>query len=196
MAHHVYSTEALVLRASPTRESDLYLSLFARDIGFIRAMARSGREERSKMRYHLQDYSHSQISLVRGKELWRVTSANLLHNFYDIAIERQKLEVIVRVTSLLKRLLQGEGSNVPLFESCTRGFLYLIQDAKESETIRNTEYVIVLRILAHLGYIGSHKTLDVIAGSDRIDTDILDLVGEFRTDVADHINRAIAESQL
>jgi recombinational DNA repair protein (RecF pathway) len=90
----------------------------------------------SKLRYNLEDYSFGTFSLVRGREVWRLTGA-----------EKQELPeklslVRARVLNLVKRLVQGEEKNEKLFNTL------LAVTGKEM-----SEPTILSQILDALGYL-------------------------------------------
>src|SRR3989344_8971745 len=108
--HHIYTTQAFVIHSSPYGESCKFLLLFTKDFGMIGAVAQGIRLIKSKLRYHIQDYSFSNISIVRGKEVWRLTGAHGLE-------EKVQPQIIhIKILKLLKRLLHGEEKNEKLFE--------------------------------------------------------------------------------
>ena len=153
MAHHIYTSDAFVLESQPSGEADRFFTLFTRELGLIRANAKGVRLQKSKLRYSLQDFSRSSISFVRGKELWRITSARIEHNLYhthqsDIRV----LHVIANVLSLIKRLVVGEQKDELLFQILVEAFSFL--EAREwNEELTLFEIIIVLRILDRLGYL-------------------------------------------
>ena len=74
MSHTLYSTECIVLGSVDSGEANRYISLFTRE-WVLCAVARSVREEKSKLRYCLQSFSFTDATLVRGREVWRITGA-------------------------------------------------------------------------------------------------------------------------
>ena len=75
MLHHIYHTEGFVLSGQSVGEANKYFRIFTKDFGMVGAMAQGIRLLQSKLRYSLQDYSYSKISLVRGKQVWRIVGA-------------------------------------------------------------------------------------------------------------------------
>jgi len=73
--HQIHTTAGFIIFSRPYGEADKLISIFTRDFGLVTATARGIRLEKSKLRYHAQDYSLGVFSLVRGKEFWRLTSA-------------------------------------------------------------------------------------------------------------------------
>ena len=81
--HHIYTTEAFVIHSAPQGEAGKFLLLFTKDFGMIGVMAQGIRLIKSKLRHHVQDYSYCMVSIVRGKEVWRLTGASEIKN-YDL----------------------------------------------------------------------------------------------------------------
>ena len=68
-------TEAIVLRHSDMGEADRLLTLFSRDAGIIRAVAKGVRRIHSKKAGHLEPFTRVSLMLARSHELWIVTQA-------------------------------------------------------------------------------------------------------------------------
>ena len=82
MAHHVYKTTGIILQAIPSGDSNLFLSIFTRELGLIKATAQGVRYLKSKLRYSTQKYDFSIMSFVYGKHTWRLTNASSEYNIY------------------------------------------------------------------------------------------------------------------
>lgn len=133
MSYHIYTTKGLVLSARPVREADRIYSILTRDLGLVRASATGVRKEQSKLRGALEPFVISQISLVRGKEYWRITSAETLRLIPAEA-------GLGRPLALLERLVQGEAVHPELFDT--------IEAHLEAD-----ETTLVAHMLHHLGYL-------------------------------------------
>ena len=144
-----YHTEGFVIRKENTGENDASYLVYTADFGLIRARARAVREERSRMRYALQECARVRISLVRGTRGWRMAGAHAESS----ALTGEALCAYARVLSLVERLA-GEEANDTLFESLerTRG---LLEQAPEAwDTI---ELLAVARVLHALGYLSAES---------------------------------------
>ncbi len=139
-----------MLSERPLKEADRIYSILTRDLGLVRASATGVRKEVSKLRGALEPFSLSSVSLVRGKDFWRLTSAELL----------QKLpatESLARPFSLLEKLVQGESAHPELFDAIEKGVMGLnlagskIQRGEKGEEL--FEPRLVATILYHLGYL-------------------------------------------
>ncbi|MBI4339919.1 MAG: DNA repair protein RecO [Chloroflexi bacterium] len=76
-----YTTEAIVLRASPMGEADRLLTLLTPAYGKLQATARGVRKTTSKLGGHLDLLTRSSLTLSHGQSLDTVTSAEALETF-------------------------------------------------------------------------------------------------------------------
>ena len=112
MAYQTYITDALVCGSMVHNTSDRSYLLFAREAGMVWALAKSVREERSKQRYALQEFSHIRATLIRGKNTWRVAGVEPHDNFYFKAANRDARNFIRSVVLLLRRVMHGEVTGI------------------------------------------------------------------------------------
>lgn len=138
MSYEIYTTKGIVLSQRPVREADRIYSILTRDFGLVRARALGVRKESSKLRGSLEPVSLSSVSLVRGKEHWRTTSAELIRKIPS------SLE-IARPLVLLEKLVQGEVASPELFD--------VIESAISKNMDEDSEIRLVAEILFHLGYL-------------------------------------------
>ncbi len=195
--HDIKTTKAVLLGSRDYGEADKMLMVLTRDFGFVYVLAKGLRLEKSKLRYHIQEYKPFTISLVKGREFWRLTSAESLELL--VVTNKQHLELLARVSSLLKRLLHGEDINIDLFDSVYALYEYLSDD--KNLTLPNNlvgilESVIVLRIMYYLGYIDNNTELKLFIDSALINEDILRNAYEIKATINKHINNALKEAQL
>lgn len=183
--HHIYTTPAFVVHSSPHGEAGKFLLLFTRDFGMIGATAQGIRLAQSKLRYHTQDASFSNISVVRGKEMWRVTGAHELPHAIRGPIH-------LKILKLLKRLLHGEDKNEKLFNIIEE--LYNTEIKEEDYEI--VECLTVLRILDTLGYVRSTSNIGVLLGGVSIDNDSISIAKENKSNIVTVINSALKLSNL
>ncbi len=107
MNNHIYTTKAFLMKSVSTGEANKIYFLFTADLGLVRATAQGIRLEKSKLKGHLQDLYFVNVSLVKGKDLWRIVSAEAIYQ--DLFLEnKDKLFVLKSISSLLLRLIHGE----------------------------------------------------------------------------------------
>lgn len=194
MAYHVYQTNALILRSIDINDANLFVHAFTRELGLIRAVAKSARRERSKLRYSLQNYTRGNVALVRGKEVWRVTGAKEDKNIYhELKHDKKKILLFAHVTNLLDRLIQGEEKNAYLFDVIEGLITFLLENEIAENEYKALECLVVMHVLYSLGYIPEQVAL--------FDTTTIDikqvqkLIGSEK-DYVRLINESLRESHL
>lgn len=78
--YHIYHTRGVILGSVPIGESNRFYKIFTEEMGLVHATAQAVREAKSKLRYSLQDFSWASFDLVKGREVWRITSAQGIEN--------------------------------------------------------------------------------------------------------------------
>ena len=183
--------------SSPIGEANKQYQILTKDLGLIRASAQGVRLLKSKLRYSLQEFSIGEVSLVRGKEFWRVVGAKKQKNIYEeLRASPEKVQVFARVFSLLKRLLRGEDKNELLFLYISQAFYFIEKETVPSILVRNFEYVLVLRILSTLGYLGTSPDTAWCVESPYLDIPLLTRVSEVKPVIVQEINKSLKETQL
>ena len=162
MAYHLYNTEAIVCGSRDSNTSDRAYMLFTREAGMIWAQTKSVREERSKHRYALQDFSVIRVSLIQGKAGWRIVGTEPIENLYYDAAERGRRIMLRNSIRLLRRVIRGEEATPILYDVVAEALRYHAADI-EYVTI---ETILSLRILAQLGYVASDTVLEPLLEGD------------------------------
>ncbi len=90
--------------------------LFTEDLGMIHATAQGIRFEKSKLRHGLQKYFFSNVCLVKGREYWRLTSAEKLISVFDRRINLSTRKLVINVLEFVRRMVSGEVKQKELFE--------------------------------------------------------------------------------
>lgn len=186
-----YNTEALVLGSRESGESDKTIALFTKDFGLVWARGSAVRSERSKMRYALQNYSYSYISLIRGKKGWRVAGASAAR----LAVgDTRGIAAFCRIAELVLRLVHGEERNAYLFAALFEAHGALMQ--QKTDAFGTIEIVCVARMLYSLGYISDEALETALFTHTAYTGEHLMEAETMRDKLLSSINRAISETQL
>lgn len=188
MAIEKYVTKSIILESYDQGEHDRAYKVFTREFGLLTCQAKSIRKLESKLRAHILPRSLSLLTLVQGREVWRLVGAER---------EEQSSQYIHEIVILLKRFIRGEGAHKALYD---RLMQLLIASSHASsqydeQVIRLLLYYIVL---VDLGYadakvIGAKNIQEYIAFSiDDLYTHLL----LTKTDVTRHIKDVLKEIQL
>lgn len=197
MFHHTYNTEAFVLGSLPAKESSRYIYLFTKEIGLIGAHAQNVRSLESKLRYALDDLSFSNISLVKGKNVWRITGATPLKRFYSIFTgKREKLILCAQILSVIRAMVTGEEKNPELFFIIQKGFEFIENGDFSNAELLNIETILMLRIMNNLGYFGVNEKLRKFVENNNWSKDFVSKMSVHRKEAISAINQALKESHL
>jgi recombinational DNA repair protein (RecF pathway) len=188
--YQMYITDALVCGTRNSNTSDRAFLLFARDAGMLWASARSVREERSKQRYALQDFSHEKCTLVKGKGGWRIAGVEPHTNFYYLTSDRKTRTLLRNVVRLLRRVMGGETAHPELFDDVI-ATLY-----RSKEDTENLELIMSLRVLHGLGYIAPHPAYEYFLHTPKVIEAVEELTEEKRKACQKVIEEALIYSQL
>jgi DNA repair protein RecO len=201
MSHHIYTTEGFVLSATPFGEANLFVCVLTRDLGLVSATVRSVRELKSKLRYGLQEFCLSSVSLVRGRHEWKITSAVPEFNLWHACAERpDAFRICAQAFSLVRKLVVGEEKNEALFEIIRDGLHFLETETRShdfsSEQLRSFECILMLRIVHNLGYLKPDPALMAFITEQTWSADLLATLAPIQKKAIQAINDAIRESQL
>jgi DNA repair protein RecO (recombination protein O) len=192
MSHTIYTTEGFILKSANFGEANKYFFIFTKDFGLVKAAAQGIRHLKSKLRYSLEDFSLGQISVVRGRELWRITSAEKKLGLK----QKEKLILLSSIFSLLLRLLHGEERNDFLFDSLKEGMMFLEKSELTEENLANFECILALRILSALGYIGKLGDFDQFTKSPYFTSELITNMSSLKTRAILEINKSLKETHL
>ena len=134
-----------------------------------------------------------QISLIKGKSTWRITSALLEKNLYLHTEEVQAKDVIARICTQVIRLVAGQEKDEQLFDTVLMGLQEL--SSASPEAIVPLEILIMLRMLHLLGYVSDIDT-SISMPYTAYDSKTLESVRGSKSVFVGHINKGLQESQL
>jgi recombinational DNA repair protein (RecF pathway) len=150
MAYATYTTKALVCGTFNRNTSDCSYLLFTREAGMLYADARSVREEKSRQRYALQDFSLARVSLIKGKLGWRIGSIEARQNYYREAVNKSARMSVVSLFRLLRRFVKGEEAAPEFFDFIVSALTELTSEVEVRSFVLLTVQV---RMLSLLGYV-------------------------------------------
>ena len=150
MSYATYITDAYVCGTFNRNTADRSYLLFTREAGMLFADAKSVREERSKQRYALQDFSRIRVSLVKGKQGWRVGSVEVYHNDFMRAVSKEARGSVVTIHRLLRRFIRGEEASPELFDFVATTLDFLVQSIEMRTFVAVWVEVQVLRMLGYV----------------------------------------------
>lgn len=199
--HTVHVTQGLVLGKRAAGESNLLVAILTRELGLVRAAARSARKEASKLRYGLEPLTAARFSFVRGKSEWKLTGVEHIKRLAPRQSARAG-----KVSRLLLRLVSGEEPSAALFDTVVEGFAALATIADYANPSRcngeaeadaeSIECVLVLRILSSLGYLPHTPELAPFIEQDFFSLELSSRVKASRAALIRTINESLGATGL
>jgi len=154
--HRIVVTEGVVLGKRAVGESNTLLFLLTPELGVVRVSARSARKEVSKLRYGLEPLTMARYSMVRGRHEWKLTGVEAVSRACNPTHSLLRVRA-GKVSRLVLRLVHGEERSILLYTAVRDGLHALANTAPEDGEA--LECILVLRILACLGYVAPSEDL-------------------------------------
>jgi DNA repair protein RecO (recombination protein O) len=144
-----FRVEAVVLRHADWGEADRLLTLYTRERGKVRALAKGARKIRSRKAGHLEPFTHVTLQLARGRDLFIVTQADTVDAYLPIHENLVKTSHAAYVVELLDRFTyEDDTENHKIFHLLTDALARLEKETDPWLVIRYYE----VRLLDLLGY--------------------------------------------
>lgn len=192
--YRLFVSDGIVLGKRGFGEANTLTVILTKEFGLLRASARSARVEQSKLRYGLEPLTRGRFSFIRGKQEWKVTGVQHMQRPL-LAASSEARVVAGRVSKLLQRLIHGEDTVIELFTTVDEGLLALARGASV-QTVQSIEALLVLRILAHLGYLPRTPELRPFIERDFTSLELAAEVERSRTHLTRIINESLSASGL
>ena len=117
-----HTTSAFIIKYYESGENDLMYKIWTKDFGIIFALAKSVRKINAKLRMILRKNDFINITLVEGRELWRIVGTaedeNLNQNFEkDLNLNQEKkfLEIKKIISDGVDKFLEERKAYIYLF---------------------------------------------------------------------------------
>lgn len=144
-----FRAEAVVIRHADWGEADRILTLYSREQGKIRAIAKGARKIRSRKAGHLEPFTHITLQLAQSRDLPIVTQVETLDAYLPLRDELVRTGYAAYLLELLDRLTyEEEGGNPALFRLLTDSLARLCSEPDPWLSIRYYE----MRLLDFLGF--------------------------------------------
>ncbi|HEX8968735.1 MAG TPA: DNA repair protein RecO [Chloroflexota bacterium] len=144
----LYRTPAVILKRMDLGEADRIVTLFSRDEGKIRAVARGARRTTSRSAGHLEPFTLSDVLFAAGRELDVISQVDTLEAFRTV---REDLELTTHayyLAEVVDLLTEDRMENRAVFDILVDG-LHLLGEIADSRLVL---IVFHLRLLEALGY--------------------------------------------
>ncbi|MEN6481049.1 MAG: DNA repair protein RecO [Anaerolineaceae bacterium] len=140
--------EGVVLRHSEFGEADRLLTVFTRERGKLKVVAKGVRKMRSRKAGHLEPFMRTSMQLAYGRDLWVVTQVETVDAFQPIREDLLRTGYASYVIELLDRFTFEEGAYQSLYQLLIDTLHRLSEQTDGFLTVRYYE----IRLLDYIGY--------------------------------------------
>jgi len=120
-APHTLAVDAVILRHNDWGEADRLLSVFTRQAGKLRVVAKGVRKLRSRKAGHLEPFTHVRLLLAKGRDFWIVTQAETIDAYLPLREDLLRTGYAAYLVELLDRFTYEEGEAPGLFPLLVEG---------------------------------------------------------------------------
>ncbi len=196
MSYHVYTTESLILKSYSNREADGNFSILTRDMGVIHASATGVRLMKSKLAPALLDSSHSVLSLVRGKNIWRIIGGTPIANTARFSLEQFEAKVVwFHFLNTLRLLVSGEEREYALLPLALSFRQSLDRRNFNPQELSALECLGIFHLMCELGYAHERSEYEAFFSGDLFSEDSIQAAIKVKPLLVSDLNRALSASQ-
>jgi DNA repair protein RecO (recombination protein O) len=144
-----FRVDAVVLRHSDYGEADRLLTLYTRQLGKTRALAKGARKIASRKAGHIEPFTHVKLQLAKGRDMPILTQADTVDAYQPLREDLILTSQAAYVLELLDRFTyEDETENLAIFRLLTETLARLASKSDPWLVIRYYE----MRLLDHLGF--------------------------------------------
>jgi DNA repair protein RecO (recombination protein O) len=145
----LHRTEGIVLKSSPYGEADLIVTFITRDMGIIKAFAKSPRKIKSRFGSSLEPFTYSKVSLW-GREdspMPRLTQSDIIRPFQGLRERLQCFLMLSEIAELTLALMPEGKANEKVFALFKEALMLM-----EGDCSRIFSLLYKIRLLELKGY--------------------------------------------
>lgn len=147
-----YSSQGYVLKKENANESDQIFSIYTRDFGKIKVLAKASRRLNSKLRSFIQIFYLADIEFIQGKATKTLTGAVLIEKFDNIKKSLLKLRLAYNFSKTFNALVRIPEADDKLWQLLDKFFHTLDLEKEVPVKLEMLYYYFFWNLLDVLGY--------------------------------------------
>src|SRR5919199_407156 len=152
----LYKDEGVVLKTIKLGEADRIVTLYTRDNGKVRAVAKGVRKTKSRFGARLEPFTHVSLLIYRGRSLDTITGADILTSFDEVRCDYEKLMWAAAVAESVDKVSEEREQSFGVYSLLLAALAALAGDKGGS--------VVPAFLIKLLSLSGFHPSLSVCAG--------------------------------
>lgn len=153
----LYTTEAIVLKRKNIGEADRILTIFSKQFGRMRVLAKGIRRVTSRRAPHLEVFSAVALVLYRGKTWDIVTEATSLHAFSLLRAQLPRVSSAYYLCELVDALLPERQEHRDVYVLLRDTMSRLDRGQDNDVTLLREEFA--MELLRRLGYLARDQSI-------------------------------------
>lgn len=145
---HVYRTEGIVLRRHDLGETDRILTLYTRDRGKIRAVAKGVRKPSNKKAGHVELFVRADMLLAEGRTLDVLTQVEMLDAYTPLRHDLMRASYAAHIVELVDSFTEDADESRPIYGLLRDGLTWIAL----TDDLQRTARFFELRMLDLGGY--------------------------------------------
>lgn len=147
--HRTFKAEGIVIKHQDWGEADRIITVFTRELGKVRMVAKGARKVQSRKGGHVEPFTHILAQLDRTSDLPIINQVETLEPFMELRDSLENITVGLYVMELVDRFTRDEeGEDLPLFQLLRETLLRLAASTDKWPVLCYFQ----LRLLDVLGY--------------------------------------------
>lgn len=186
-----YTSLGFLVWSRGSGEADRNLLFYTKEFGMILAHATSVRHSKSKLRSHLNTGALLSLTLLKSKQRWKLTEAEVIRE--TLTPKSAGYRTFVQILSVVKSLVHGEEKNDALFGAFSELHNFLSENS-EGEYLDAAECLAMIKILHALGY-GEPKS-EIVTDTDSFNKETFQKIITHKSELISGINKALEATGL
>lgn len=141
-------TQGIVLSYEDRKEVDRFITIYTRELGTLRVIARGVRKIQAKLAGHLELFNFTELQLVHKKNFLVISAINI-DNFQAIKDDTKKIAVAFAISELVQKATEEQHKDERVFALLINTFKILARSKKNFSLLY---YFFAFRFAAYLGY--------------------------------------------
>lgn len=143
--------KAIILKKTPFSETNEVVTMYTRELGKVRAVARAVKSPKSRLAYALHSLFYTEVELLPSKKMQSVIGVKPVKAFSGIYADDNKAVLALYATEVLLKATADEQPNPRLFDAMLEFLEHLDVSARNSPGHLCAD-AFILRILGLCGY--------------------------------------------
>src|ERR687893_725854 len=154
----IYKDEGIVLKTIKLGEADRIITLFTRDSGKLRAVAKGIRKTKSRFGGRLEPFTRAALIVYRGRNLDTITSADILTSFRVVREDYARLTAAATLAEIVEKITPEDERSFSVFA--------LLNGGLEALTVHGPSTIVPAFLIKLLSLSGYHPQLGSCAGCE------------------------------